>query len=376
MRDGIFLQQNPSPNGAVTLLSRYPEDIPGFTRHQTADFAGTKKSRNTLSKKNQRPREQPSRPAKGRNSPGESSERVKQKGLDALFQDVSGGLYLRAGGWGVATAVRGAVGNARRNLQSMQSSASSPALATADKDRFESSNVPRLSLAANDELRSRVSALEARNRLLAKQLDESLIRLHVHHGRVKQHGDISTEGLDSAMDTIRYVKSRLEDSGEPRSDKSENNRSERSVGHGSDASERTTVATTTAATTASASTTSLNSRNSSVSVEIKDRHEGAGVRATSNKTQFRRLETSHPMRPPPRAPLADSQFSWMLGESGPQNSFMTCASAPPERKREGENRERPKYLFGDGGGKDVRKSGGSTEGDGVLLNQLPGEPER
>lgn len=385
VRDSLILQQDLSAKGAASILSMYSRDIPGLSRRQTADFSGTKKSRNTLSKRNQKTREPQSHATTGSSTPGDSTERANQRGIDSLLQDVSGGLYRRTEGWGVAKAVRGAVGDARRNIQGMQSSASSPALAPANSDGFKSTSAPRLSLAANDGLKSRISSLESRNKSLAKQLGESLTRLRVHHESIKQHSDISAEELDSAFDTIQYVKSRLEDSAKPISDKSENNRSERSEGHppaAAAAPERATMTTTTTTTTttSSASASSLKSGDSTASVDKRERQDTAELRnARSNNTQSPHTETPLPTRPPPRAPprapLADSSFSWMLGDSGPEHSFMTCASAPPERKRESENRERPKYLFGDGRSKDERKSQGSEEGDGVVLNQLGGLPE-
>ena len=74
----------------------------------------------------------------------------------------------------------------------------------------------------------------------------------------------------------------------------------------------------------------------------------------------------------PRPSLAQSSFSWMLGESRHRSSFVSSVSVAPEEERRGSETKhngRPKHLFKDGKAEEDRKSSENEE-DVFNMNSL------
>lgn len=396
--DAIFLAQNNSPNGAASLVSKYLGRVHRQLRGQSVDSALKPDGPLLSPPRKTLPSREPRRPASGAPSPNKSPVRIGSKRFDSIFQDVSEGLYRRTENWGVARAVRGAVGEARRNMQQqLQSSASSPGLFHAD-DAESKSGIPRISLAAHEELDSRIRALEDRNKLLAQMLGEAMGTLMSQREDDEQFDDDSrekfTNGRNQALDKMKYVKTRLENSDLPVTQQRP------------DPNESSTATTKTAPapinkTTQQPPDDAISKSNFQHPPTNKDNAQpnpspeqciqrpknsqttpppNPTITAAKTVTTTKvKVENPLPIRPSQRASLAESQFSWMLGDTGgPRSSFMTCASAPPDRERreagksEGRGREqglglgRPQYLFGDARSENGRDRDGERGEENVV----------
>lgn len=362
--DALFLAQNSSPEGAASIISRYTGKLPRQLRGQSVDSALKTKARRSTQRKpiNREPRH----PVTEATSPSRSPA-IGQKRLDSLFHDVSEGIYRRTENWGVAKVVRGAVGEARRNMQQqLQSSATSPGVIHTD-DLESKSTIPRLSLVMHDELHSRINALEDRNKLLANLLGEAMANLISHQGDETQpaiEGKMKDaeggNGINQALDKIKYVQSRLENS--------ELSVSQASKDSGIHGKAREVYHTP-------AKDETQRSPDTKPTVQPMGGKENQTPESvlespgTGNPQPVEvEIKKPRPFRVAQRAPLAESQFSWILGDTGPRSSFMTCASAPPERDRGTGNR--PNSLFGDGRSEGGNGNDRDAEDDVVALNSL------
>jgi TBC1 domain family protein 5 len=72
-----------------------------------------------------------------------------------------------------------------------------------------------------------------------------------------------------------------------------------------------------------------------------------------------------------RPSLAESEFSWMLGDHAHRSSFVSSASVPPDQSRRSESSSRPSPLFGEG--REDGRKGRGDEDDGLALSSLPRE---
>ena len=70
----------------------------------------------------------------------------------------------------------------------------------------------------------------------------------------------------------------------------------------------------------------------------------------------------------PRRPLAQSEFSWMLGDNTHRSSFVSSASLPPDQSRRSQSRSRQGSLFGDG--RDEKREQSQRDEDSLSLNSF------
>lgn len=99
VQDALYLEQQPNPARGAFLIAKYTGQPP--------KLPGGSPSRGDQSRSGSRNRSEEN-PLSGHSIP--------QRGLEALFQDVSEGLQRRTENWNVARAVRSAVSEARRNM--------------------------------------------------------------------------------------------------------------------------------------------------------------------------------------------------------------------------------------------------------------------
>ncbi|EFE35557.1 TBC domain protein, putative [Trichophyton benhamiae CBS 112371] len=357
--DGLYLEHNTTSEGASYLVHKYSgRNIP-----QTVQNCASPPPRFGMSL----PSRQKSRSITRDifNSPSSSPNRLTAKRLDSIFQDVSEGLYRRAEGWGVTKAVRGAVTEARRNMQGLQAGGTNSALFSHDGPVWDSPSPPRLSLATVRELQLRVATMEQRNKDLAMMLEDALNVLHTQRqapsGAAEEKG-AETEGSLSAMDdavaAIRKVKTCLEDASIPLD----------STGTGGEAPRPSNVRSSEDSPTRGRAQTAID-RNPA-RVESSEKGEEQVTIAAEHKTSMKEPQspqsppssvttattnsnntlpakmgnnikynnnttasmTVHPSRPT-RTSVRDSSFAWILGDDQARPSFATSASAPPEQRR-------------------------------------------
>lgn len=308
--DAIYLEQNPTTDRGNFIISKYSgkppnsSKLPGHGSRRAQQWGDW----NDLSEAT---------------SPVRPPSKNGAKGLETIFQDVSEGIQRRTESWGVAKAVRGAVSEARRNMQ--QSIPTEPP------------SHPRIVRPADD-LRStgtRVNELEERNRLLAKSLSSALDDLRSQ-----------TPSIDAALAKVQSVQTCLEDPLAPLPP----------TIHPPKPAKHDTPAVSNGA------------------------NKETPKPQPTPPTQHRPVKPANikPKQPPPsrrpqRASLADSEFSWMLGgDRNSRSSFVSSASVPPEQARHHHHQA----LFGGGSDLDEgprRPRVPSTESDELAMQSLRGD---
>ncbi|KAM5457018.1 hypothetical protein McanCB49686_003118 [Microsporum canis] len=358
--DAVYLEHNTTFEGASYLVTKYSsKPIPQRAQNSMsppigASFPTRQKSRSLT--------------RDIFNSPGSSPNRLTSKRLDSIFQDVSEGLYRRAEGWGVTKAVRGAVTEARRNMQGLQAGAANSTLFNHDGPAWDSPSPPRISFATVRELNLKVSTMEERNKALATMLDDALNTLQSQPSTAKEKNVVGCEGIsamDDAVARIRRVKACLEDATIPLgSGDASGAKQQPSITRSSeDSPTRREVDQADLQKTTDSSSSEQPSQqrsNGDTSAIIEASKEPQSPPSSIN-TPLPRTKR-HPSRPT-RTSVRDSSFSWILGDDQARPSFATSASAPPEQRR-----EPLKSLFSD-------PEGDSRTAGGLLLSDLQHAPQ-
>ena len=345
--DGIYLEQNPTAERGRFIISKYSGKPPEFSRRPSQTGLKPSSGRRPQFLGDWRDSSEGSSPAR---SPGRNSA----KGLETIFQDVSEGIQRRTETWGVAKAVRGAVTEARRNMQTMQSEAN-PRMARYDGgSRMNASWSQESETAAS--LRMRVDDLEGRNRLLAKSLSQSLndLRSHMMNMNAEKVDTSTTAAMKQALTRVQSVQTCLENSSAPLSPILRPEGKEAKKG----GNDQTTITDSTSKKDASEKGQSSTTTNEQP--DLKKKPGGP--------------PKSMPLRGSPRPSLANSEFSWMLGGSqNHRSSFVSSASVPPEQAR---LQSQHQALFGVG--EDEKKGSKRTtpvEPDELAMRSLRRGPE-
>lgn len=326
--DGLYLEQNPTSDRGTFIISKYsgkpPDSLkrasqPG-TRHVSGRKFHTRGDARNMSEAS---------------SPSRSPARNSPKSLEALFQDVSEGIQRRTESWGVAKAVRGAVSEAKRNMQTIQSEhnprimrhGDSPLSRTSDARWAQESDTVA-------QLKTKVQELEERNRMLARSLGQALNDIRSRMMKAEGLDHATADAMKQGLAKIQSVQTCLESTSAPLRSA---NRSPSIAGDTGSAKlcDQSDVRGDKANRSPSVTSRvgeSGTSSSSSVEGELKA-HDRA------------RIPTSLPLRPATRPSLAESEFSWMLGGSRHISSFVSPASVPPEQTRHGTKQN---VLFGNG----------------------------
>ncbi|EEH45300.1 uncharacterized protein PADG_01450 [Paracoccidioides brasiliensis Pb18] len=359
VEDALFLEQNQDCEGATLLIQKYSGKTPDPNKQW--------KPRSSLTVPLFTPRRKKSTSrergpvSSGSTSPSVSSVRIHQRRLDSLFQDVSEGLHRRTEGWGVTNAVRGAMVEARRNIQSIQSSASTPQLLQTESSSRESTDSPPMNFATERELNDRISALEIRNQALARMLGNAINELRIQQ---EDPSKSTTEAMDLALAKIQFVQVYLEDPTIPIPEETKPTTWAAVSAHSSEPvlGEHVKVATTALAKKES------NPPNGEQRPEKKSPlHPFTETRVSEVENMSKPVSFRSP--PTMRAPLSESSFSWMLGDDKLRSGLITSVLPPPEQNRNSAT------LFGDARG-DGKKNVTGDEEEGVLLNRLRRGPEK
>lgn len=361
-----------TPKGASYIVEKY-SGKPSINRARSAGTSTQTRGGLIGRQKNPSIAQDISTRTSENSSPTSSIVKGNQKRLDSLFQDVSKGFHQRTESWGVAKAVRGAVVEARRNIQNLQSSASSPGLLNVDDTMSEPPSPPQMSLATVRELNSRIVTLDRRNKTLATMLESALteLRSQVPKDKEDRANDSSTEETDPAIAKIRQVQIYLQDSSVPIAEDIQHGSRKDSKDHASssiimstanDKSEESHDTPKTPPSDGSRKQATTPS-NGTGKAEI------SSPPSNDTATSSRGLLKPIPVQPTTRTPLRDSSFSWILGNERPASSFSTCSSTPPEQRR-----EPPASLFGDSRDEDRAKRLSGNGKDALLLARLDAPP--
>ncbi|KAH7049164.1 rab-GTPase-TBC domain-containing protein [Macrophomina phaseolina] len=389
-------------NMAITILLRYPQpkkDDPPRTFVQDAVQLKEKLNWDTASQITQkhtgrtpaRPNQQRPETPQDQMAPPERQlspfrfphSRSPSGSIETIIQDAARGMYKRGEKWGVNKTIRDAVGDIRKNVQGIQTGRNTPnfrQLITGDVGRPEESAA----------LARKIEALEARNKSLAKMIEESVAELwdcqkDALDGKGSEKKTI--EALSLAIAKVQVMQVYLEDSSiplpqddpvpfeqpAPTQTTLAEVSVEPSVPSSEDSSGTTERATPAAKNKVSGSApvggnATPTTMPQSASTGASDSNTSATPSRSSSHIPARsaaQISSSSSSRTRPS--LASSTFSWMLGQepdTTPASSFAAASSLSTFQPLE--KRERRRNKPGGGGANSKRvDAGGSSEGSGV-----------
>jgi TBC1 domain family protein 5 len=217
----------------------------------------------------------------------------------------------------------------------------------------------------------RIAALENRNKALAAMLGDALneLRSQTENGNIS-NSNATLQAIDVALAKIQFVQVYLEDSSVPIpvEEKTDSRKAEA---------------------TCDEPTSTISGSNSSAKVQDSSSpivpNPSGGNQNSQNPRSFKNslsetsviqaIDLAKPVSvlPTARPPLAESSFSWILGDTRHRSSFVTSASPPPEQRRNTESRGRPSILFGDDPGDENKRNTG-VEDDALALSSLHVNP--
>jgi TBC1 domain family member 5 len=365
VRDAIIMDKSRTAETGATLIQKYSGRRPKVQQPE--------RTRLSL---DQTPTRRGSRTPQYRPSPSASPARFSgpQRQLESLFNDVSGGIKSRTEGWNVSKAVRGAVGEMRRNMSNLQAQAVHSRQSSVDihsgagGDRSQTQIEGKL-------LEQRLTELEGRNKALAKMLDAALDSLRASKTTNGGSTESAEESFNISLAKIQFVSVYLSDPEIPlplddlttkrEEEAPEDSQKERPPTTEQDQdSQGLQVPTHNAATPSEKLSPALSATKA--------------PRELSPSPQIGTTGSSPAARPS----LADSSFSFMLGEGRHRSSFVTSVSNLPEERRSSEPKkqlsvaeQKQRQRKDPKAGGDVAKTEGQEEGDdGFTMSSLRGGP--
>ena len=298
-----------------------------------------------------------------------------QGGIEGIIQEAAKGVYSHSEKWGVAKALRGA-------MQGLQSGTASPK---------KLSNGMRWSLddgkIVSDDashLTEKIRALEKRDIALAKMLEHAMEELWTQQKAfTKEEAETAADALSLAIAKVQFVQVYLENSNMPfpAADLAQEAiEATESATAGEDSTDQKAnshepalkpnaldVKMTSKSEDGSLDQSIIDSSSSSPPIKITASPKKAIIPDRPGPSPFHR----------PRPSLAQSSFSWMLGEDQRRSSFVSPSPFPSEKRNA---RGKVGFLFGDDkadSGMHSAVSKGKEAGDGngeesITLGTLKG----
>jgi TBC1 domain family protein 5 len=133
-----------------------------------------------------------------------------QGSVEALIQGAAKGVFERGERLGINKAVRNAVGEVKKNMQSLQSQNPPLARRISDVTRWSLDEGRAVSLA-----RKTVDSMEQRNKQLSFMLGEALNDLRKHSVAGKDGTPLPPDAIDFAIAKVQFIQVYLEDSSMP-----------------------------------------------------------------------------------------------------------------------------------------------------------------
>lgn len=352
VEDALYLRDNNLPDGGPHIILKYSRRLPAppLEAPKISDsFTGR------FSKKGRRIRQQRHDNREKPGSPRKSTARFLQDqgGIEGILQEAARGVYSRGEKWGVTRALRGAV-------QGLQSGNNSPRRMpdglrwSLDQGKNVTDDMSNIAAKLRD--------LEQRNKGLAKLLDNAMEDLWIQQREfTKDKAEAAADALSLAIAKVQFVQVNLENSMMPfptdsspeevfetvesaalpettgQDKSSEANNASPTVAEPDRSPDQDTGQiqgdTMTNPGRIDESTAVASSLNSTINPTDSD------AKFPSHREQTESFPFHHP-----RPSLAQSSFSWMLGEDQRRSSFVSASPFPSEKRNA---RERAGFLFGD-----------------------------
>lgn len=347
VQDALYLEQNPTADRGNFIISKYSGRPPDS---KIRSQSGNRPARRAFLWDDFKRRSES-------NSPSHNSARNTPKSLESIFQDVSQGIQRRTESWGVAKAVRGAVTEARKNMQTMHYEPNmryAPRPVSAEKAP-EAQSKASTSLAVTAGLEAKIDLLNERNKALASILREALDDLGTQLANVNGLGSDANSAIKDALAKAEGVQACLQDlsietgtSGVPSGEDSDKD----TLSSPPDNAKSPTSKKGIDIPTTKSSLQTRHPDNTDWTEPTADSGTSkpvgiapAGPMNTGKKSEAARASSRGAVRPS----LTDSGFSWMLG-GGRNLSGFVSSSPPPEQTRHlDQNRGKHSALFGSGG---------------------------
>ena len=341
--------------GGQTIIARYRGDSVSESSSSTTSKRGKRV--------NHQARDRVRRSLSSKVSPSKFLE--DQGGIEGIIQEAARGVYSRGEKWGVAKALRGA-------YQGLQSASNTPTrLANAQRWSLDSG-----SMVADDltSLTARINALEQRNKALAKLLERSMEDLWVQQREfTKEKAEVAADALSLAIAKIQFVQVYLENTSMPlpTDDPRELNDEVKPLENVSIADfaspdpgsleqssptpkpiiTKDTRRKTRQATQSSATHTPVGSPS--------ENDEGSVMLANSiPKISIAKDDDTSEESTRIRPALAQSSFSWILGEDQRKSDFVAATPFSTEKERA---RGKAGFLFGDGKTEGIKHKNGTSK---------------
>lgn len=291
------------------------------------------------------------RPLSPGGSPGQRS--VTPRSFEAIIQDAAKGIYSRSEKLGLNKAVRDAVGDFRKNLQQLNTA---PPTRTGSREyRRTKPGLNQSDRAGSSELLRRITALESRNKQLAKMLERTVGELWEYQAtRAEKATDgekESLEALSTAVAKVQFVQVYLEDTTIPLP--TEEIEPKPSSPPPSDSKALRTKTSASASRSTNAIDKKSEGEDDGAVPKLPTRPSTATVPNIPTIPDPVPTDTLTPTLSPNRSrpSLAESSFSWMLGdEEPPTKAFILSTSPhnafPVEQRRKAASGGKG-YLFGD-----------------------------
>lgn len=372
VKDAFYLDQNRTPQAGAKLILHYSGKAAN-----TREKQGGKESRASTEFNSRRPStpgsQNHNRPVPrqvGISSPGRSSPArflPQQKGLESLFHEVSGNLQKRTEGWNLSRTIQGAVNEVKRNMNnSLAASPQRSRVSTliAEDPTKEGSPEP----AGSETLLGRVHDLEERNKALAKMLDSALESLRSVKFNEPDAKSTAEDAFNISLAKIQFVSVYLSDPEIPIPPEESSIRqlaAPRSIEKQDPDAEKIPDQTS-----AKIDQPAMVSTEAIIATTKVD--PALGRRPLTEVTPQR--EPRRQQRPS----LAESSFSFMLGEGRHRSSFVSGVADLPEQTRveqtrEADTKSRAKKVAAESRKEQQRERRGSdSEDDGFTLTSLQG----
>ncbi|KAI9679800.1 MAG: hypothetical protein M1817_004814 [Caeruleum heppii] len=379
VQDAIYLRDHLDIFGGIHIIQKYSSRVPtplSDLPSQSATETQTGKSSNST------------RPHRTRSPLLSPSRFLQQQGkIEDILHGAARGVYSRGEKWGVTQAVREAVGEVRKNLQAANSSPQRRAGVGGGRWSLDEGHHVEPSAA---EVVERLASVQARNKELAKMLEDAVKRLRPKLQRdttetMQRQGQ--TDGAEDESTRIlvelQLIQACLENPAIPLP-KEEMMTSAVDEG-GPGVSDLPVGKSTTLNGPSSPRSSSKNDSPAPVTPPLKPSQASPPAQAplpttpTTPKTPLAspsRAATSTEddttsVFHRPRSSLAQSSFSWMLGDDEPRSGFVASFPTPAtERRGSRVHTGKQGFLFGDDVG-DQGAGGGHDEG-GFSMGTLRG----
>ncbi|KAL8903766.1 MAG: hypothetical protein Q9207_003726 [Kuettlingeria erythrocarpa] len=352
--DALYLRQNLMEGGGAQIVNKYSEALP--------ERAGEKVTSKQQSAKHHDKQVRERKTNKSL-SPGRSAAKFlhEQGGIDSIIQEAAKGVYSRGEKWGVNKALRGAV-------EGLQSGANFPRrqLEGSRWSLDEGSSVPSHPSGATDAM-----ALEQRGKGLAKLLDNAITELWEQQRQCSNgQDDTLANALSLAIAKVQFVQVYLENpsmpfttegpslhtvpSEKPETAVKERHAEEKPLPDPQQSPEDT--AAQPKLVSEDASKTQVNA-----DLTLQERS-GTPASQAPDIT----VPKSRPQPLPfhrPRPSLAQSSFSWMLGEGQRKSSFVSPSPLPSDKRAA---KEKADHLLRDG---KADREGKNQKGKGRVIEE-------